>query len=73
MKVDSSVCIMFMLSFVYKQIVFFIVNVFKYYKNNKQLSLECDILESLGGNPKSCLWINNDQNILSGGDETLIR
>ena len=46
---------------------------FKYYKNNKQLSLECDILESLGGNPKSCLWINNDQNILSGGDETLIR
>jgi len=39
----------------------------------KNQEKEPDILESLGANPKACLWSNNDQNILSGGDEPVIR
>lgn len=31
------------------------------------------VLEPLGGNPRTCVWLNNDQNILSGGDEKHIR
>ena len=36
-------------------------------------TLEADIIENVGGNLKSCLWLNNDQNIVSGGEENVIR
>lgn len=34
---------------------------------------EADIIENVGGNLKACLWLNNDQSILSGGEENIIR
>lgn len=34
---------------------------------------EPTVLAPLGGNPRSCLWFNDDKNILSGGDEKCLR
>ncbi|XP_002155180.4 serine-threonine kinase receptor-associated protein [Hydra vulgaris] len=49
--------------------------------NNKTMRLfdlscpdkEPYIIEGLGGNPKACIWLNNDTNILSGCDEKTVR
>jgi len=34
---------------------------------------DADIIDGLTSNPKACLWYNNDQTILSGADEKLIK
>lgn len=34
---------------------------------------DADIIDKVGGNLKACVWLNNDQSILSGGEENVIR